>query len=136
VSSLAANELAENGESCVGLAYDVPAMESDSIRAEHEAATIKAFVVRGRQERFLYLLADPKRRKKFLDELGHFRWFDPRFAAAVPWKVDLPSASGGGTFKGSATSLSCCGRKVQEIRAGSSLKDMALMERNWNWIRR
>lgn len=71
-----------------GLGYDERAMESDTIRTEYEAATIKAFVVRGRQERYLYLLENSKRRKKFTDELGHFRWFDPRFASPVPWKVD------------------------------------------------
>ena len=49
---------------------------------------IKAFVVRGRQERFLYLLTNPKRRKKFLDELGHFRWFDERYVTPMKWKVD------------------------------------------------
>jgi len=63
-------------------------MEISTVRAEYEAATIKAFVLRGRQERFLYLLENPKRRKKFPDELGHFLWFDERYATAVLWKPD------------------------------------------------
>jgi hypothetical protein len=63
-------------------------MDNESIRTEHERATIKAFILKERQERLLYLLENPKRRKKFLDELGHFRWFDKRFAVPVKWKVD------------------------------------------------
>jgi hypothetical protein len=59
-----------------------------TLQAEHEQATIKAFVVRGRQERFSSFLSTPKNRKKFTKELPHFRWFDGRFATAVPWKVD------------------------------------------------
>jgi hypothetical protein len=55
---------------------------------EHEEAIIRAFVIRERQERFIYLLENPKRRQKFTRELGHFRWFDARFAAPLPWKVD------------------------------------------------
>lgn len=57
-------------------------------QAEHEQATIKAFILRGRQERFLSFLSIPKNRKKFTKELPHFRWFDGRFATPVPWRVD------------------------------------------------
>jgi len=56
--------------------------------AGHEQATIRAFVLRDKQERFLAFLAKPKSRKKFTNELAHFRWFDQRFANPVPWKVD------------------------------------------------
>jgi hypothetical protein len=59
-----------------------------TLQAEHEQATIKAFIARGRQERFSTFLSTPKNRKKFTKELAHFRWFDPRFTTAVPWKVD------------------------------------------------
>jgi hypothetical protein len=55
---------------------------------EHEAATIKAFVVRSKQERFLSFLCNPKNRGKFTLELSHFEWFDQRFVTSVPWKVD------------------------------------------------
>jgi hypothetical protein len=61
---------------------------STTLQSEHEQAAIKAFVVRGRQERFSLFLASPKSRQKFTRELAHFRWFDQRFAIAVPWKVD------------------------------------------------
>jgi len=60
----------------------------DSKTIEQEAATIQAFVVRSKQERFLTFLSNPKNRRKFTRELPHFGWFDPRFASAVPWKVD------------------------------------------------
>ncbi len=55
---------------------------------EHEQATIKAFVSRDKQERFLTFLSKPKTRKKLTQDLANFRWFDPRFATAIPWKVD------------------------------------------------
>lgn len=57
-------------------------------QVEHEQATVKAFVSRDKQERFLTFLSKPKTREKLTQELVSFRWFDPRFAAAIPWKVD------------------------------------------------
>jgi len=57
-------------------------------QVEHEQATIKAFVSRDKQERFLTFLSKPKTRKKLTQELASFTWFDPRFATAIPWKVD------------------------------------------------
>lgn len=59
-----------------------------TLQSEHELAIVKAFVVRGRQERFSSFLSSPKSRAKFTKELAHFRWFDGRFTTAVPWKVD------------------------------------------------
>jgi hypothetical protein len=108
---------------------------------QHEEATIRAFVVRERQERFIYLLADSKRRRKFLKELGHFRWFDARFASAVPWKVDptlslwgrhtqgiesirrLLKAKGAGQFCWAISHK----REVdgQELELGAALEDLA-----------
>lgn len=55
---------------------------------EHEEATVNAFVIRGKRERFLSFLANAKCRDKFVCELANFRWFDPRFATPVPWKPD------------------------------------------------
>lgn len=63
-------------------------MNTTSQAAQHEPATIKAFVVPDKQQRFLGFLAKPKTRKKLVRELYHFRWFDLRFAAPVLWKVD------------------------------------------------
>jgi hypothetical protein len=56
--------------------------------ADHEPAVIRAFIQRDKQERFLGFLGNPKHRKKFTDSLSHFRWFDGRFAASIPWKID------------------------------------------------
>jgi hypothetical protein len=55
---------------------------------EHEQATIASFVVRDKRERFLAFVSNGKNRDKFVRELAHFRWFDPRVAAPVPWKPD------------------------------------------------
>jgi hypothetical protein len=57
-------------------------------QVEHEQATVKAFISRDKQERFLTFLSKPKTREKLTQELVSSRWFDPRFAAAIPWKVD------------------------------------------------
>ena len=55
---------------------------------EHDEATVNAFVIRDKRERFLSFATNPKKRDKFVRELAHFRWFDPRFATPVPWKPD------------------------------------------------
>jgi len=51
-----------------------------TLQVEHEQATIKAFVVQGRQDRFSSFLSTAKNRKKFTRELSYFPWFDGRFA--------------------------------------------------------
>jgi len=55
---------------------------------EHEEAIVKAFVVRERRERLLSFATSSKNRKKFTNELAHFRWFDMRYATPVNWSVD------------------------------------------------
>jgi hypothetical protein len=50
----------------------------------HEQGVIRSFILRDRQERCAFLLSDPKRRRKFTDELAHFRWLDERFAKFIP----------------------------------------------------
>jgi hypothetical protein len=55
---------------------------------QHEDALIRAFVLPTRVERCLYLVADPRRRRKFTGELGHFSWFDPTYSTPVKWKAD------------------------------------------------
>ena len=68
--------------------YDDRVKNKEKQSADHEAAVIRAFVQRDKQERFLGFLANPKNRKKFTESLSHFRWFDQRFAASIQWKVD------------------------------------------------
>lgn len=52
----------------------------------HEEATIRAFVVRQRRERFLELLSHPKRRRDITRTLAHPNpaWFDSRYIKPVP----------------------------------------------------
>lgn len=68
--------------------YDGRVKNKETQSVDHEAAVIRAFVQRDKQERFLGFLANPKNRKKFTESLSHFHWFDPRFAIPIPWKVD------------------------------------------------
>jgi hypothetical protein len=63
-------------------------MRAEGAAIEHEEATIRAFVVRNKQDRFLAFVANPKTRRKFTGSLANFGWFDRRFATPVPWKVD------------------------------------------------
>ena len=51
---------------------------------EQEAAFVKAFIVKDKQERYLQLLAYPKRRRELLDRFNHNLDFDPKYAAVVP----------------------------------------------------
>lgn len=63
-------------------------MDCTSIRLEHEQGVVKAFFVREKHARYLEFLSNPKRRKKFTNELRHFKWFDRRFTTLVSWKSD------------------------------------------------
>jgi hypothetical protein len=51
-----------------------------------EDLTIRAFIIRDRRDRFLELLANPKRRRKITDSLAHPNpaWFDSRFVKRIP----------------------------------------------------
>ncbi|MGB8061923.1 MAG: hypothetical protein WCF26_08515 [Candidatus Sulfotelmatobacter sp.] len=50
----------------------------------HEEDLIKAFFVSTKRERYLEMIAKPKKRKKFLLELAHFKALDPRHCCAIP----------------------------------------------------
>ncbi|HEY1731218.1 MAG TPA: hypothetical protein VGG15_05700 [Terriglobales bacterium] len=54
--------------------------------APHEEATVNAFIVKERRERFLELLANPKHRHKITESLAHPNpaWFDARCVKAIP----------------------------------------------------
>jgi hypothetical protein len=70
------------------LKYDDRVKNTGMRSTDREATVIRAFVQRDKQERVLGFLANSKSRKKFTDSLSHFRWFDPRFATPIAWKVD------------------------------------------------
>ncbi len=80
-----------------------------------EAAFVKAFIVKDKQERYLQLLASPKRRREILDRFNHNLDFDPKYASVVPkelWTVDqlahlLKARGAGETCHVIADSLDC-----------------------------
>ena len=49
-----------------------------------EEELIKAFFVPEKRERYLEMIAKPKKRRKFLGELCHFKALDPRYCLGVP----------------------------------------------------
>ena len=58
------------------------------LQVRHEDALIKEFFLPDKRERFLEFVSNGKSRRKLTRELAHFRWFDQRFAAPIPWRVD------------------------------------------------
>jgi hypothetical protein len=50
----------------------------------HEEATVRAFVIPNRQERYLTFLSNPKRRAKFIAELAHFKALNFTYAKIIP----------------------------------------------------
>lgn len=50
----------------------------------HEEEVIRAFFMPTKRERYLEMIAKPKKRKKFLLELAHFNALEPRYCFAVP----------------------------------------------------
>jgi len=51
---------------------------------EHERCLVRSFILPERQNRYLELLAKPKRRKDITDTLAHFKHLDMRFALLIP----------------------------------------------------
>ena len=58
----------------------------------HEEAMVKAFIPAHRQERFLEIIAKPKKRAKLLTDLAHFKALNPEFMVAIPSNQRNPSA--------------------------------------------
>ncbi len=54
--------------------------------APQEQATIRAFIVKERRDRFIELLPNPKTRRKITDMLAHPNpaWFDSRWTKPIP----------------------------------------------------
>jgi len=59
---------------------------------DHETATIRAFVLPGRQQRFLKFLSSSKTRRRFTSELAHFKALDVRFALKIPPREHDPKS--------------------------------------------
>jgi hypothetical protein len=56
----------------------------------HEEHLIRAFFPPTKRERYLEMIANPKKRRKFLRELAHFKSLDPSFCVALPKGVHAP----------------------------------------------
>ena len=50
----------------------------------HEVAFVKAFIPNPRQERFLEIIANRKKRAKLLTEFAHFTALNPKFMVEIP----------------------------------------------------
>lgn len=61
-----------------------------SAGTNHEEAVIKAFMLPNRQERFLTLLSNAKRRKEFTNSLAHFNGLNPKFVQGIPSSQQNP----------------------------------------------
>jgi len=55
-----------------------------------EDATVRAFIIAARRDRYLLFLGDPKKRAKIRGRLHHCHDFDARYATAFPSTVDIP----------------------------------------------
>jgi hypothetical protein len=57
-----------------------------NVLTPQEEATIRAFIIRERRERFLELLPNPKKRRSITESLAHPNpaWFDQRYVRAIP----------------------------------------------------
>ena len=56
----------------------------DGKHIEAEELTVRAFLKPRKRERFVQMLADPRRRRKALSELDHLSCIDGRFASQLP----------------------------------------------------
>jgi hypothetical protein len=55
-----------------------------------EEATVRAFIVPAKRERYATLLGNAKKRPSFLDGLNHCHDFDARYATILPSTADVP----------------------------------------------
>ena len=58
----------------------------------HEEALVKAFIPSQRQERFLEIIAKPKKRAKLISQLYHFDDLNPKFMVPIPPSQQNPSS--------------------------------------------
>jgi hypothetical protein len=63
-----------------------------AMTSNEEEAIIRAFLMPSKCDRFLEMLANPKRRNKATAELAHFKWLDPRWVVPIPSNQQHPSS--------------------------------------------
>ena len=73
----------------------------------HEEALIKAFIPTHRQERFLEIIAKPKKRAKLLTQLYHFDDLNPKFMVAIPPSQQNPLALAK-LLRAKGAGVTCC----------------------------
>ena len=56
-----------------------------------EEATVRAFIIPAKRDRYASLLGNAKKRAAFLDGLNHCRDFDARYVTALPSTTDVPA---------------------------------------------
>src|SRR5688500_4961511 len=56
-----------------------------------EDATVRAFIVPAKRDRYATMLGNAKKRASFLDGLNHCHDFDSRYATALPSTADVPA---------------------------------------------
>ena len=56
-----------------------------------EDATVRAFIVPSKRDRYATLLGNPRKRASFLDGLNHCRDFDAKYATALASTADVPA---------------------------------------------
>jgi hypothetical protein len=61
----------------------IMALMRASDRIAHEQGFVRAFIQRNRQDRCLFLLEHPTRRRDFTKELAHFKWLEERYSQPV-----------------------------------------------------
>ncbi|MGA9353884.1 MAG: hypothetical protein WBV46_09360, partial [Terriglobales bacterium] len=88
----------------------------------HEDALIKAFIDPRRVERYLEIIANPKKRAKFTKELAHFKALDPAVMVSIPPSQRSPAAI-----------ASLLKAKGAETSVGSFRKTPNWMVRNSIW---
>jgi hypothetical protein len=57
---------------------------------DEEEALIRSFAISSKQDRFLEMLANPKRRAKATAQLAHFAWLDPRWIVPIENRMQHP----------------------------------------------
>ena len=58
-------------------------MDEYPIGTDHEQAFIKSFVISAKKHRLFELFANPKRRRKALDELNHQKCLNPKYMSHI-----------------------------------------------------
>ena len=59
--------------------------EGNSFLHPDEEATVHAFIIKEKKQRYIDMLANSKKRAKIVDDLNHCRDIDERFATPVLW---------------------------------------------------